>query len=371
MKILAFPRDPNPYQELLYSEMEKLGARITYVGGVTPSHTLNLLLLPFELAARRVSGARLVHLHWVFAFSLPGARRFPMMRWVAHAGFQAWLRICRLLRLRLVWTAHNVLPHDPVFPDDRSARRDLVAAADLVLVHSESTLEELAALGAAVARSAVIPHGPMRSELSPAVLRQPGSDAGARQFLFFGRVLKYKGVDDLLAAFAEMPRDLPVHLTVAGQCDDHQLRSLLHGLADKVGARVTMRLGYVPEGKIPDLLAAADAVVLPFKRVTSSGSAMLALAHGRPLIVPDLAALADLPDQAVIRYQSGVTGLTGALHNLAVADRQALARMSAAACHYASQTSWGDIARRTLSEMMSVLGNVPSAGKYEESVRAR
>ncbi len=370
MKILAFPRDPNPYQELLYSEMERLGARITYIGELTGSRTLNLLLLPFELATRRVSGARLVHLHWVFAFSLPGARRFPVMRWLAHAYFLGWLRSCRLLRLRLVWTAHNVLPHDPVFPDDQSARRDLVAAADLVLVHSESTLDEIAALGAPVTRSAVIPHGPMGSALSPAELRQPGSDAGARRFLFFGRVLKYKGVDDLLAAFAEMPRDLSVHLTVAGQCDDRQLQSLLHGLADKAGARVTMRLGHVPEGEIPHLLGAADVVVLPFKRVTSSGSAMLALSHGRPLIVPDLAALADLPDQAVIRYQGGVTGLTRALRSLAGADGQALAKMSAAACHYASQSSWADIARRTLSEMTSVLGDVRPAGRYEP-VRTR
>jgi len=52
MRILVFPRDDlNPYQRLLYDEMGRLGARVTYLGRLTPSHTLNLLLLPAELTA--------------------------------------------------------------------------------------------------------------------------------------------------------------------------------------------------------------------------------------------------------------------------------------------------------------------------------
>ena len=61
------------------------------------------------------------------------------------------------------------------------------------------------------------------------------------------------------------------------------------------------------------MLAAADVVVLPFRRVTTSGSAMLALSHGRPLIVPDLPGLADLPDEAVLRYDGGVPELIAAI----------------------------------------------------------
>ena len=87
MRILVLPRDTNPYQELLYGEMQRLGVRVTYIGELTPSRTLNLLLLPLEVAVRRIAGARLIHLHWVFAFSLPGARRFPVMRRAAYVWF--------------------------------------------------------------------------------------------------------------------------------------------------------------------------------------------------------------------------------------------------------------------------------------------
>ena len=77
---MVFPRDPNPYQGLLYGEMGRLGVRVCYLGELTLSHTVNLLLLPPELAWHRMAGARVVHLHWVLMFTLPGARRFPVLR---------------------------------------------------------------------------------------------------------------------------------------------------------------------------------------------------------------------------------------------------------------------------------------------------
>lgn len=361
MRVLVLPRDSNPYQTLLYSQMRHLGARVSYIGELTASRTLNLLLLPLEVAARRAAGAHLVHLHWVFAFSLPGARRFPVMRRVAHFWFLVWLGTCRMLGVHLVWTAHNVLPHEPVFDDDVSARKALVDACDLVVAHSQTTLADLAALGAVPRRSAVIQHGPIAPAMSGASLRSPGVGGGSRQFLFFGRVQEYKGVDDLLAAFLAMPDDVAAHLTIAGQCDDPRLRSRLYAIARQAGASIVLRLERVPEEEVAPLLEAADVVALPFRRVTTSGSAMLALSHGRPLIIPNLAGLADLPEQAVFRYDGAVRQLTAVLMRAARTDGETLAAMSAAARDYSSRATWRDIAERTMSEMSALLGDVPQS----------
>jgi glycosyltransferase involved in cell wall biosynthesis len=361
MKILVLPRDPNPYQGFLYGEMQRLGVQVTYIGDLTLSRTLNILLLPLEVAARRLAGARLIHLHWVFVFALPGARRLPVLRRVAQVWFLVWLRTCRMLGMHLVWTAHNVLPHGPVFADDVAARRALVRASDLVLAHSQSALDELAALGAAARKTAVIPHGPMAPARSSGPPRVPGAGGAPRRFLFFGRVHDYKGVDDLLAAFAALPDDVAAHLTVAGQCDDPGLRSRLYALARRGGAHVELRLERIPEEDLALLLAAADVVVLPFRQVTTSGSAMLALSHGRPLIVPQLPGLADLPDRAVLRYEGGVPALTAALARLACVDSEILAAMSVAAGRYAFRTTWQQVAEGTMTEMLSVLGEVPEA----------
>lgn len=368
MRILVLPRDPNPYQNLLYCEMRRLGAEITYIGELTHSQTLNLLLLPLETVIRRITGARLIHLHWVFLFAFPGAGRFPALRPIAHIWFLIWLRTCHLLGMRIVWTAHNVLPHEPVFGDDLSARRALVRASSLVICHSQSALAEFGSLGITARRSAVIQHGPIAPKVSAGLLRTPGSGDEPRRFLFFGRVQEYKGVDDLLTAFLAIPDDADAHLTVAGECDDPGLRSRLCALAEKCGARVTLRLDYVPQEEVTQLFAAADVAVFPFRRITTSGSAILALAHGRPLIVPDLPALADLPDQAVLRYGSGVSALTVALSSLARADGATLAAMSVAAVDYATRTTWREIAEKTITEFLQVLGNNPQAYAHPQSV---
>ena len=357
MKIMVLPRDLNPYQRLLYSEMQQLGVRVRYIGTLTASRTLNLLLLPLETVAGRVGGARLVHLHWVFTFTFPGYRSLPAVQRVAYLWFLLWLRICRTLGVRLVWTVHNVLPHRSVFPDDVAARRFLVQASDLVLAHSQSALDELAELGAAVGRSAVIQHGPIAPTPSAASLRTPGVDGKPYRFLFFGSVMEYKGVDDLLAAFLAMPRDVPAHLTVTGRCDDPALRSQLQTLA-RGDTRVGLQLERVPDEEMAHMLAAADIVVLPFRRITTSGSAILALSYGRPLLIPDLAGLADLPDAAVFRYHGGVAGLTAAMTRLAAAPSEMLTAMSAAAIGYTAMITWREIAERTLAEMRSVLGDV-------------
>jgi len=355
MKIMAFPRDPNPYQRLLCSELERLGAQVSYLGQLTPSHTLNLLLLPAETAARRMGGARLVHLHWVFGFGLPGARMFPALRRLSQAWFGLWLWTARTLGLRVVWTAHNVLPHSQVFANDAVARRLLVRHCDLVFAHTPAALEGLAALGAAPRRSLIVRHGPMGPAAATA-LRVPGSDDAPRQFLFFGKVAEYKGVEELLAAFANLQEGTPARLTVVGDCADADLRGRL-----AAAGNVRLRLEHVPERDLAALMAAADVVVLPFRAVTTSGSTELALSHGRPLIVPDLPALAGLPAGAVLRYDRSVRGLAAAIAELANADRSRLAAMSVAAATYSEQVSWADIAMATLSAMKSVIGGAQEA----------
>ncbi|HLH83381.1 MAG TPA: glycosyltransferase [Trebonia sp.] len=358
MKILVLPREEtNPYQDLLYGEMRRRGARISYLARLTPSQTVNVLLLPAELAMRRLGGARVVHLHWVYAFGVPAGARFRLVRRAMQAWFAVWLWTLRVLGMRLVWTAHNVLPVTPVFTDDLGARKRLVATCDLVIAHSKATLDQLADLGIVPRRSAVIPHGPFESAVAPASLRAPGQGQGPRRLLFFGKIRPYKGVDTLLTAFAALPPDLDVHLTVAGECGDETARTELARLAAKSGDRVTLRLERIPETAVTQLLQQADAMILPYRRITTSGSAVLGLCHGRPLVVPDLPGLAELPDDAVIRYDGTVQGLTGALTSIALADASVLAAMSSAASAYCAAISWSEIAERTLTEISEMLGN--------------
>ena len=351
MKLMVFPLDDSPYGKSLYGEIRRSGIQVSYMGRLTPSHTLSIFLLPFETIYRRLYGAQILHIHWVYEFTFSRASRFIVIRWIAEAWFFLWLQVCRLSGVHLVWTLHNVLPHQPVFANDIRARRALVRASALVFAHSEVALEELAALGALPKKTAIINHGPIEPMFPAESLRLPGSGDGPRRFLFLGRILEYKGVDDLLRAFAMLPPDVNAKLLVTGQCDDSALRSRLRDLAERPSGDVVLRFERVPDEDVTRLFADADAVVLPFRRITTSGSAMLALGHGRPLIVPRIPGLDLLPDDAVLRYDVSDEGLVEAIMRLASADSSILAAMSASALGFTSSMSWQEIASITISEM--------------------
>ena len=70
-----------------------------------------------------------------------------------------------------------------------------------------------------------------------------------------------------------------------------------------LAGRVTLRPGYVPADQIPALFAAADALVLPYREATASQNALLAFAHGVPVITTTAGALAEA-------VRDGVDGLT-------------------------------------------------------------
>lgn len=352
MRLLALPRERNnPYQSLLYGALGRHGVQVTYLGELTRSRTLNQLLLPLELVGWRLRGARAVHLHWTYAFGLHGMQRYPVLRWVAQVWFTLWLHTLHLLGMRLVWTAHNVLPMERIFGNDQCARRRLVTEASLVVAHSAATLDALGSLGMEPRRSAVIPHGPYMITLGSRVMTPPGTVPGPRRFLFFGRVEAYKGVDILLAAYEMLPPGLRVHLSIVGECPDRELEEELGRLAARSGHPVETCFGRVPEEKVPDLLDAADVVVLPYRVTTTSGSAMLVLTHGRPLVVPDLPSLAELPQEAVVRYDNTTEGLSRALADLATANAEVLAKMSAAGRAYCAEISWDSIAERMFQEL--------------------
>ncbi|HVI18196.1 MAG TPA: hypothetical protein VM712_07445, partial [Gaiellales bacterium] len=143
MKLLALPPDPNPYQRLLYGECERRGLRVHYVGKLTPGRTPNLILLPFELVFWRLAGYRILHVHWVFGFRLPGAEQFRAVGRLGRAWLKAMLGLAHRLGMSVVWTAHNTLPHERVFDDEVAARRTLVEASRLVISHSQAALAEL------------------------------------------------------------------------------------------------------------------------------------------------------------------------------------------------------------------------------------
>jgi glycosyltransferase involved in cell wall biosynthesis len=358
LSVLVTPRDSVPYQELLYREVEAAGVRVRYDDGPTPSQTLNVALSPVLLAWYRLRGYQILHIHWVFQFSLPWARHTPWARRVMEWWFGVYLRVARILGYEIIWTAHDLLPHDPVFANDVRARDTLLSSSRVVIALSEATAKELRELGARQVN--VIPIGPFASPYPVTLTAQEaraglGFKADDVVVTLAGRIEEYKGADLLLLAAARLPDSSRIKIQIVGACSDDTYQTKLLRLADGARQRVTTLFEWVPESDLARYLQATNFAVFPFREITNSASVMLALSFGLPIVITNLSTMSDIPPEAAIRFDFDLGSLVGALleaENLSESQRRA---MSDAGLAWSRQSNWADIGAATVATYRAAL----------------
>jgi beta-1,4-mannosyltransferase len=233
--------------------------------------------------------ASILHVHW------------PDSVWGRRHRLQAYLlavwELVDLWRWRragavLVWTAHNTWAHNRRYRHaERLWWRVLPRLLDGCIGLSQPAANEVVAAHPALAGKtwAVIPHGHYRGEYAPARTRdEVRSELGVapEAFLvcFAGRVKEYKGVLELLTAFRAV-EDPTARLVVAGLCVDPALRESVKQAAAS-DARVVVRLVELSPAEMADLVSASDLLALPYRQVLNSGSALLGLSLGVPVLLP-------------------------------------------------------------------------------------
>lgn len=111
---------------------------------------------------------------------------------------------------------------------------------------------------------------------------------GKPRVLFFGRLLAYKGIDLLAEALRLLGPELPFILRI---CGDGPPSPVLDQLAAMNGVELDRR--WIAESELPDLLAWADGLVLPYREASQSGVAAAALAQGRYVLATNVGGLAE------------------------------------------------------------------------------
>jgi glycosyltransferase involved in cell wall biosynthesis len=190
---------------------------------------------------------------------------------------------------RVVAICANAVPHEPR-RGDRLLTTLLLRAIDAAVVHTAAERAALAALAdRPIAVAALPPHLP---DGAP----RPRAAEVWRRLLFFGKVRRYKGVDVLLRALAQLD---DVHLTVVGEV--YPDAGDLGALVDRLGLRhrVALHPGYLPADRIPELFASVDALVLPYRSATASQHVALAQRHGLPTVLTRVGNFPDAVDDGV------------------------------------------------------------------------
>jgi glycosyltransferase involved in cell wall biosynthesis len=351
VKVLVFPKDANPYQELLYRPMREKypDISIDYLTGPSANYqTINVVLLPLVLLLKRLQGYRIFHLHWTYLFRIPRLNR-SVSRFLMQYFSIATVGWIKLLGYKLVWTAHDHLPHAENFRNARAVNKCITTLADVVIVHSAETIVQMQEIDLCTRRAVVVPIGSYgdiyKDDLSEAEARAKlGIGAAEFVFLFFGLIRRYKCVDQLIDAFSAL--DIPTtRLLIAGQCQDDSLKGTLRSASQH--ARISLHEGFVPDDDVATYFRASNVVCLPFRETTTSSTALLTLSFGRPLIAPALGTIRDLPPESGFYYDPLVPNALLDSMQKSLSEKADLARRGSAGKQYSKSLSWDVIAEST------------------------
>lgn len=279
IRLLPWP-DPryreNPYQRLMYQALETHGIKV-----------VNPPLMFRRIPAK--SNIDWVHMHWP-GWLTRSKNRADLKRKQAHV-----IRIIDKTKRRgvkFLWTMHNAIPHDSPFAEEEiSFQRELVSRCDLIHIHfpaAEKKLREnLDYQGPVVC----MPHGCYGDYYGNPINKNEArrklgmSDFSGKVILNFGLIRPYKNVELAIESFKNLEADNVV-LLLCGKIENKEYQKKIKQL---IGNHPQIKLfaRSFKDNEISTVLSAADIFILPTYPIFTSGSAVLALDYGLPLIATD------------------------------------------------------------------------------------
>lgn len=332
-----------PYNSLLYSSLRALGVH------VCEYRTRYLLQGHVDIW----------HIHWPESLL---EIKTHSSAWFSAQKYRLLLKIAHARGIKLVWTIHDLVPHDVVYPRiEWPFWHDVIEGVDGVIALTQKGLD--------LARDRyphlqkipafVIPHGHFRDVYPKTVSREEARRIlniapSTRVIGYFGQVRPYKNVPRLIQAFRQLP-DADVRLLVCGRISKRT------GGGDEIVAaaasdpRIQLELRYIRPEEIQLYTLAADLMVFPYSEILNSGSAILALSYDRPIAVPNLGALPELRRMVGERW---VLGYEGNIDGRILADALAWALNTARPPQAPLEPlNWPAIGGKTLEAYRQVIRN--------------
>jgi len=307
----------NAYMTLLADALREAGVDVR-----TPPLPLFFPLTRAVLANR---DADAMQLDWIYDYYVTtGTGVGPanaVVSFLRAAAFLVDLALVSLLGVGVVRTVHNERHHEGLYPrTERVVNECVFAVADAVTVKCGAAADAVAAAYRVpeADEMEVVPDGSFvaayENDVSRGAARRDlGIDDDAFVVLFFGLIREYKGVPDLVEAFAAL--DAPdAELWLVGNPHDDRTEAQVAALA-RSDPRIETRLEFVPDERIQYFLNAADVLALPYRRILNSGTAHLGLSYGRPVVAPAIGCLPETvpPENELLYDPSDADGLAAAL----------------------------------------------------------
>lgn len=319
MRVLFFPHmEGNPYQEKLAAGLSEAGVDVSLASGY-PVSTIRTFLR---------TRPNVIHVHWIAPYLVNERLSISLVKSMVF--LQATL-VAKLLGTDIVWTVHNVLDHERRQPDlELTVRQIYARLVDAIIVHCSAAEETVVRRYnlPSKAKTFVVPHGHYDDSYENTVSQRQardrlGLDQDVTTFLYFGRIRPYKQVPRLVEEFAGMEGE-DIRLVVAGNPTDETEVQRMQ-LTCREDDRITTRFEFIADEEMQVYLNAANAIVLPYRDILTSGSAILGMSFRKPIIGPCVGCLPELLDeQPELLYDPDVDSLADAMGQGRTADLDAI-----------------------------------------------
>jgi tetratricopeptide (TPR) repeat protein/GT2 family glycosyltransferase len=350
-KVFLYPdyRKTNPYQNLLYCKLPQ-------------GYSLHAGTIDEAIAAQQVSKHPVIfHLHWTSPITA-GNRNAEEFDALKNAFLEKLLHFAAEGGV-LIWTVHNLLPHDCLYPDKEIELRNAICRiASKIHIHSAKSIPEVQqVLDLPLEKVQIVVHGNylgvQQNYVSRAIARQRfGFSDTDVVFLFIGQIRPYKGIDDLFSAFVEIQKDFPsAHLLIAGN-PVHPIRKEAISARARLFRNITVIEQHLPDDEMQWFYNAADAVVLPYRQILTSGSVLNALSFSRPVIAPRVGMIEEIVrdgDNGFLYELGDVKSLAKAMARMARTDLGNRDKLFLEARQSIESYTWEQAANQLLTEINS------------------
>jgi beta-1,4-mannosyltransferase len=287
----------NPYQSLLYKAAADYDIATVPVIDSWSFDSLS------EIQAD--SSHVILHIHWT-SFVLNGMQSYDAAKKKLE-DFRRSIDSFKGRGGRIVWTLHNIIPHDSRYPDlEIEAQQILADEADVLHVLSDASAEMMSsALAIDKRKLLTVPHPNYRTTYEDYVTRNNarlefGIGPKDRVYVLLGALKAYKGLNRLLDAFdafcASDP-SIPRLLLVGGNPDGSpEASEFVARCQDHPNVLIDNKI--IASHFVQNYLRAADVGLAPYTRMLNSGAVLLYQTFDLPVIASDVPAIwEDMPDE--------------------------------------------------------------------------
>lgn len=310
-------------------------------------------------------------LAWRMRFSKPEVvhvQFLPLLK--ASPPVELWMvKALRRLGTKIVYTVHNVLPHERG-EIHRARYKECYQLADRLICHDVEAKQRLVdEFSIEPSKISVIPHGPLLEPMDDTPQREEtrarwGAAPGEHVVLWQGIIRPYKGISFLLKAWQQvMARGAKSRLVIAGTGDAEILTSIRQEVKDLgVEDSVSLDLRFLSVTEVAQYYASADVITYPYRDITTSGALMTGICYGKAIVAtrqPGFRKVLDDNKNALLVDYGNVEDLADKL--LALLANESLRRKLGEAAHktFLEGPQWEGIARDTMACYQLVLSENP------------